>query len=247
MTRETYMGSVFFLGGERKFAKKKHKFLFIGKTSPFSHKIFTKWRHNLFKDAHHWWLQYKIHRLLLLLLLLLLVGWLVAIAGLSGKYESLKWVMLLNSEELNHFCKSCLDLKVKCNTILGVNNTYCILESICVDLLLFLWVQTTRLYPEVYLCWSSIFLWVPYSRFRLWVLVLWLLKLTNFLALWLLELTIVVVPLPFWQQTAEYLIKFEILILALDFLILSYYLYHFGNKLRNILLNLKSSFWHLIF
>jgi hypothetical protein len=51
-----------------------------------------------------------VHRLLLLLL----VG-LVAIARLSGKYESLMWVMHLNSEELNHFCKSCLHLKVKCN------------------------------------------------------------------------------------------------------------------------------------
>jgi hypothetical protein len=51
-----------------------------------------------------------VHRLLLLLL----VG-LVAIARLSGKYESLMWVMHLNSEVLNHFCKICLHLKVKCN------------------------------------------------------------------------------------------------------------------------------------
>jgi hypothetical protein len=30
----------------------------------------------------------------------------------------------------------------------------------------------------------------------------------------------IVVPLPFWQQTVEYLFKFEILTLALGFLIL---------------------------
>jgi hypothetical protein len=80
----------------------------------------------------------------------------VAIARLSGKYESLMWVMHLNSKVLNHFCK--VAYISKSNATLGVNK-YCILESICVDLL---------------------FLWVPDSRFRLWVLVLWLLKLTNF-------------------------------------------------------------------
>jgi len=33
---------------------------------------------------------------------------------------------------------------------------------------------------------------------------------------------VIVVPLPFWQQTTEWLIKFEILILALGFLIFKF-------------------------